>query len=58
MEFFIIVAFVLSLVLYFLPTLIAYRRQHKNTTAILVLNVFLGWSGFGWIGALVWAVKN
>ena len=51
-----VVVFVLaSLVAYFVPSLVAKKREHPNTTAIVVLNVFLGWSGLGWIAALVWA---
>ena len=44
--------------LYFLPTLTAATRGHMNTTAIFVLNLFLGWSFIGWVIALVWAFKN
>ncbi|MFC2009041.1 superinfection immunity protein [Chloroflexota bacterium] len=42
--------------LYFVPTLIAAERRKQNVSAILVLNLFLGWSGIAWIIALVWAV--
>lgn len=42
--------------LYFLPTIIAGVRGHKNTLAIFVLNLLLGWSLLGWIAALVWSV--
>lgn len=43
------------LALYFLPTIIAYHRRHRNLLAILILNIFLGWTLLGWVGALVWA---
>jgi hypothetical protein len=46
---------VLSVGLYFLPSIIAFKRGHPNAGAILVLNIFLGWTGLGWIGALVWS---
>lgn len=42
--------------LYFLPGLIASQRGHHNANAIFVLNLFLGWTILGWIGALVWSV--
>lgn len=42
---------------YFLPTLIAVHREHRNRGAIVVLNLFLGWTLIGWVIALVWAVK-
>ncbi len=43
------------LVFCFVPTIVAYRRKHHNKKAILLLNLFLGWTGIGWVGALIWA---
>lgn len=40
---------------YFVPTIVARKRQHPNATSITVLNVALGWTLLGWIAALVWA---
>jgi hypothetical protein len=48
-----IVLLAIGLLLYFLPTVIGWRK--RNVTAIFVLNLFLGWSVIGWIIALVWA---
>ncbi len=45
-------------VLYFLPTIIALIKSKRDTVAILLLNLFLGWSVIGWIIALVWAAKH
>jgi uncharacterized membrane protein YqaE (UPF0057 family) len=42
------------LALYFLPTLIA--RDKKGATGIFLLNFFLGWTFFGYIFALLWAL--
>jgi hypothetical protein len=44
--------------IYFLPFLIAFIRSHIDSLAIFVLNLFLGWTFFGWVVALVWAVKK
>ncbi len=41
--------------LYFLPSLIAKLRGHHSTGAIFVLNLLLGWTFLGWVGALVWS---
>jgi hypothetical protein len=41
--------------LYFLPTIIAYNREHHNRLAIFLLNLFLGWTVLGWVAALVWS---
>jgi len=45
-------------VFYFLPSIIALVRSKRDTLAIFLLNLFLGWTGVGWIVALVWAAKN
>ena len=45
-------------VMYFLPSIIALVRSKRDITAILLLNVFLGWTMIGWIVALIWAVKT
>jgi hypothetical protein len=49
--------FGLGFVMYFLPTILAFARNKRDTTAILLLNIFLGWTMIGWVVALVWAVK-
>ena len=41
---------------YFLPTLIAFLRQHKNRLEIFLLNLLLGWTALGWVGSLIWSV--
>ncbi len=50
-----IIVVVIAAVIYFLPSFIALRRRYHNATAILVLNIFLGWTFLGWVAALVWA---
>lgn len=54
----IIALIVAGAAIYFIPTMIAVFRGHKNQTAILVLNIFLGWALVGWVVALVWAVLS
>ena len=49
---------VLIFAFYFLPTLIAFLRQHKNKLAIFLLNLFLGWTVLGWVVSLVWSVMK
>jgi hypothetical protein len=41
--------------LYFVPSIIAAYREHRDRLAILMLNILLGWTAVGWIAALVWA---
>lgn len=40
---------------YFVPTFVAFFRHHHQRSAILILNLFLGCTGIGWIAALVWS---
>lgn len=41
--------------IYFLPTFLAAFRKHHNSVAILMLNLFLGWTFIGWVISIVWA---
>lgn len=47
---------VLSWALYFIPAVVAFLRAHHSKVAILTLNILLGWTGIGWIVALVWSL--
>lgn len=53
-----IVLFLVTLVLYFIPAIVASNRKHNNSGAIACLNIFLGWTGLGWIICLVWAFTD
>ena len=41
-----------------LPYWVARSRAHPQKTAILMAVIFLGWTGIGWAGAMVWAFWN
>lgn len=50
---------VLLVGIYFFPAVKAYQDKKTNRQAILVLDIFLGWTVIGWVVALVWAcTKN
>jgi hypothetical protein len=40
---------------YFLPSVVARLRNHERSQAIFAFNVFFGWTGLGWLAALIWA---
>jgi hypothetical protein len=40
---------------YFLPAVAAAMRRHHNSVAIFALNLLLGWTLVGCVGAPVWA---
>ena len=46
------------LCMYFLPTVVAALRKHRQTGAIAALNILLGWTVLGWIGAFVWSLTS
>jgi len=43
--------------LYFLPTIIAFHKKKVNRTAIMILNIFLGWTFIAWVIALMMSVS-
>ena len=45
------------IVAYLIPTWIAFIRGHHAKWSIFIVNIFAGWSGFGWIACLFWAVS-
>jgi hypothetical protein len=53
-----VIALFLVLAFYFLPTIIAIKRKSPHTTAVVILNFFLGVTLLGWIIALVLASKQ
>lgn len=48
--------YITLVIIYFLPTIIG--RNKENSTSILMLNLFLGWTFIGWVVALVWATSK
>ena len=54
-----ILALAVSLFISFLPFIVALLRKHPQKVPIFLLNLLLGWTGIGWVVALIWAfIKN
>lgn len=51
-----LLALALIVFVYFIPTIVACSRNHINSLAIFILNLFLGFTLVGWVAALIWAV--
>jgi hypothetical protein len=51
-----VLAALLFVAIYFVPTIIAALGKHPLVAPVLVLNVFLGWTFVGWVVALALAV--
>lgn len=48
---------IVAAIIFAAPSFIAFRRQHPNRWAILLINVVFGGTILGWGVALVWALK-
>lgn len=51
-----IVILLLFVFIYFLPSVVAWDKRNRG--AIFMLNLLLGWTVLGWVGALVWAMTH
>ena len=49
---------VLSVVAYFIPSMVAGLRSHPRPGLVFLVNLFLGWTVVGWLAALAWALKR
>ena len=51
-----ILIIIMTIYIYFFPCHVAHQAQNKGQrNGIMVLNLFLGWTFIGWVGALIWA---
>jgi positive regulator of sigma E activity len=47
--------YLVALLLYLAPAIVADMRAREDALAITIVNVLLGWTVVGWIAAFVWA---
>lgn len=47
---------IVSIVIYFIPTIIAYKQKHYSLRNLFLVNLLLGWTFIGWVIAFVWAL--
>ena len=50
-----IILLAVVLILYMLPTLIAFGREHPHRGTIAIVNILIGWTLIGWIVVFLWA---
>jgi len=48
----------LALGVYFFPSIVAVVRRAPDLGAVIVLNLFFGWSFFGWVVSLAMAART
>ena len=53
-----IILAIFSLIIYFLPSIVANYREIEKQAGVFVVNLFLGWTLIGWVVALTWAVTG
>lgn len=51
------VLYALIVLIYFIPSFIAAKRNHHQFGPIVVINILLGWTLLGWAAALAWSVS-
>jgi len=51
-----IIGIVFIISFYFVPTIIAVKRDHTNMASLFALNLLGGWTFIGWLAALVWSL--
>lgn len=54
---FVAVLFLIIGIIYIMPSIVAFRRNHPNRWIILVINMAFGGTLIGWGIALVWAMR-
>ena len=47
---------ILLIILYFVPSIIALFRIHRDFLLIFFVNILIGWTFFGWLLVLFWAI--
>lgn len=55
---FLLLAAVVGTILYFVPSIIGFKRGHQNAVAIFALNLLAGWTFIGWVGSFVWSLTE
>ena len=50
--------FIVIVLLYMLPTYLAFRHKSRDKWLILILNVWLGWTLLFWILLTAWALTT
>lgn len=43
-------------ILYLLPTILAYGRDHPRRQQLGLMNILFGWTLIGWIAVFLWAL--
>jgi hypothetical protein len=47
-----------AIIAYLFPLIVAILRGHRSYLAIGFVTLALGWTGFGWLFAMVWSLTG
>ncbi|MBV8890162.1 MAG: superinfection immunity protein [Alphaproteobacteria bacterium] len=50
-----VIVLIVIVVIYMLPALIAFARDHPRRAAITLLDILFGWTLIGWLLLFLWA---
>ena len=53
-----LIAFIIGLIIYFIPSMVAFKRNNASRWAIFLVNLFFGWTLLVWIITLIWACEG
>ena len=53
-----VLAGVVAFAMYLVPFWIALGRGHSNASGVFAVNFLFGWTGIGWLAALIWALEK
>jgi hypothetical protein len=51
-----VILLLLCVIIYMLPTLVAYARDIPSRKTVTVVNIIFGWTLIGWFIAFLWAM--
>ena len=49
---------VIGIIIYFIPSIVAFKRDTASRWAIFLVNLFFGWTLLIWIVTLIWACEG
>jgi hypothetical protein len=52
------IVILILVVVNFIPSFIAFAKDHPNRILILAINVIMGWTIVGWAALLFWATRG
>jgi LPS O-antigen subunit length determinant protein (WzzB/FepE family) len=53
-----VIGLLVVVAVYLIPTFVALKTQSPNKKLAIIINVLLGWTGIGWVVALVFAIMK